>query len=205
MKFTLASCVAALAAIVAAKPQFTNSNFDVVYGQPFELKWSGASGPVTIELKSGTPPKGLKTLKTLGSGLTGTSLTVVLNDIPTGQYAFTVRDGEGEDNTNYSEAFPIVGTSASVSSSSVSSTTSRPVTSSASFTSTTATSSSNSSSAFSAPTSSSTGTSTTSSRATSATPTTSASNIPNSNSSGTKVQSSLALVLLGAVAYAFLN
>lgn len=45
--------VAALAAIAEAKVAFTNSAYVVEAGQPFELKWSGATGPVTITLKTG--------------------------------------------------------------------------------------------------------------------------------------------------------
>ena len=205
MKFTFATVVAALATAVAAKPAFTNPNYNVVYGQPFELKWTGASGPVTIELKSGTPPKGLKTVKTLATGVTTTSLTVTLEGIPTGQYAFTVRDGETEEDTNYSSPFSITGTSASVSSTTAASTTTSGSSTSASAASTSSSASSSVSSAVSSAvsSSSSSATSSSSTRATSSTPTPTSS-IPNTNS-GPKVQSSLALVLLGAVAYAFLN
>lgn len=45
--------VAALAAIAEARVAFTNSAFVVEAGKPFELKWAGAEGPVTITLKNG--------------------------------------------------------------------------------------------------------------------------------------------------------
>lgn len=52
------------AAMVAAKASFTNTDFSVEAGKPFKLTWDGASGPVTILLKSG-PSGNLKTVSTL--------------------------------------------------------------------------------------------------------------------------------------------
>src|SRR3569833_3332368 len=43
-----------LASSCAAKPSFTFSNFTVVPGEPFNLTWTGASGPVDINIASGT-------------------------------------------------------------------------------------------------------------------------------------------------------
>lgn len=210
MKFTSAIVAAALATIASAKPKITNTNFDVITGQPFELKWIEAKGPVTIELKAGIPPDGMKTFKVLATGVTGTSFSVTIpKDVPSGQYAFTVADGPTADDTNYSVAFSLVGTgsSSSSSSSAMSSTTSsRSITSSATSSSattmTTSTSSMVNSTATTSSGSTSSRTSATSATSSSTTPT---GTIPNSNSAGNKVQSSLALVMLGAVAYAFLN
>ncbi|KAL8370755.1 hypothetical protein RB595_000891 [Gaeumannomyces hyphopodioides] len=208
MKFA-SVIVAALATIASAKPKFTNSNFDVVTGQPFELKWTDAKGPVTLELKAGTPPNGMKTFSVLATGVSGTSFTVTVpKDVPSGQYAFTVADGPTVDDTNYSAAFSLVGTGSSSTSSSVSSTvssttSSRSTTSSATSSSATTMTTSTSASANSTTTTSSGSMSSKgSSTSSSTTPT---GTIPNSNSAGNKVQSSLALVMLGAVAYAFLN
>jgi hypothetical protein len=62
MKFTLAA-VGLLASSVAAV-QFDNSAYNVQQGQPIVLKWSGASGPVTITLKNG-PNSNLGTVTTI--------------------------------------------------------------------------------------------------------------------------------------------
>jgi hypothetical protein len=43
---------------------FTNTEINPQPGQPFELTWSGASGPVDIVLRAGDP-KDLKTVTTL--------------------------------------------------------------------------------------------------------------------------------------------
>ncbi|KLU87690.1 hypothetical protein MAPG_06684 [Magnaporthiopsis poae ATCC 64411] len=213
MKFT-AVIVAALATVASAKPKFTNSNFDVVAGQSFELKWTDAKGPVTIELKTGTPPNGMKSFSTLATGVSGTSTTVTIpKDVPSGQYAFTVADGPGADDTNWSAAFSLTGTGSSSSSSASAASTSSSSSSSATSSSTsssatTMTTSTTSASAKSNSTTATTSSGSTSTKATTTAATTSAGTtgtIPNSNSSGNKVQSSLALVMLGAVAYAFLN
>lgn len=63
MKFT-AVAVALLAALVEAKPEFTDNAYVVVAGQPFVLTWSGAVGPVTILLKTG-PTDDLQTVTTI--------------------------------------------------------------------------------------------------------------------------------------------
>ncbi|KAL8419682.1 hypothetical protein RB594_002747 [Gaeumannomyces avenae] len=202
--------VAALATLAAAKPKFTNSNFDVVTGKSFELKWTDAKGPVTIDLLTGKAPDGLKPVQIVATGLTGTSLVFdVPKNVPSGDYAFSIRDGEGKEDINYSLPFSLVGTGSSSTSSSVSvsstmsSTSSRSTTSSmTSSSATTMVTSSSSASVNSTATTSSGSSSTRSSSTTSST--SPAPTIPNSNGAG-KVQSSLALVMVGAVAYAFLN
>lgn len=54
MKFLL-STVVAFAAAVLAKPILTNSNFDIVEGEPFTFTWDNAEGEVTLTLKNGDP------------------------------------------------------------------------------------------------------------------------------------------------------
>ncbi|KAL8360159.1 hypothetical protein RB598_008464 [Gaeumannomyces tritici] len=186
---------------------FTNSNFDVVTGRTFELKWADAKGPVTIDLLTGKAPDGLKPVQIVATGLTGTSFVFdVPKNVPSGDYAFSVRDGEGKEDINYSLPFSLVGTGSSSTtsgvSSTMSSTSSRSTTSSMTSSSATTMVTSSSTSVNSTATTSSGSSSTRSSSTTSST--SPAPTIPNSNGAG-KVQSSLALVMVGAVAYAFFN
>jgi len=125
---TSALLLSALAALSQAA-SFTNSEINPVAGEPFELTWSGASGPVSIVLRSGDP-KNLKTVTTLASGLTGGSTTITLDpeELPSGNYAFMIVDSSGE---NYSELFPFQGNAAALPSGTAATTTgsSRPTTS----------------------------------------------------------------------------
>lgn len=63
MKSYTAVILAALAAAANAV-QFTNVAINPEPGKPFELTWSGAEGPVTILLKSGSSDN-LKTIDTI--------------------------------------------------------------------------------------------------------------------------------------------
>ncbi|KAM0478593.1 hypothetical protein ACHAPX_005182 [Trichoderma viride] len=127
MKYSVAA-VSAFAAVALAKPAFTNLSFDVEVGKPFTITFAGCSASTTcdIELQTGTS-KALKDVKTLASGVTGTSATVTLDKIPSGTYNFKITDSNGE--INYSAQFPVQGdvaasASASASASSASSETS---------------------------------------------------------------------------------
>ncbi|KAK7952391.1 uncharacterized protein PG986_008119 [Apiospora aurea] len=92
------------AAMVAAKASFTNTDFDVEAGKPFKLTWDGASGPVTILLKSG-PSGNLKTVSTLTSGANGKEFTFTPDgSLPKDLYAFEIDDGT---EPNYSAQFPL--------------------------------------------------------------------------------------------------
>jgi len=53
MKFIVTS-IAALIALVQAI-EITNSPVNPVAGEPFEITWQNAEGPVTISLKYGNP------------------------------------------------------------------------------------------------------------------------------------------------------
>ncbi|TLS24773.1 hypothetical protein PpBr36_08641 [Pyricularia pennisetigena] len=209
MKFTLSACVAFLAAIAEARVQFTNSNFAVEADKPFELTWSGATGPVTIYLKDG-PSTNLRTVETLASDVSGGKVTVTLkaSQLKSGTYAFGIKDTSGEPE-NYSQQFNIVGTGAASTTASGSSTSS-----SSSAASTTAASSTTSASTLTTsarPTAanttstanSSSSTASRTSAATTAASTTTSS--PPNTGAGSQLQSSLALVFLGAAAYVFLN
>lgn len=73
-------------------------------GQPFKITWAGASGPVTLLLKSG-PSTNLKTVSTIASGQTGNSYTWTPDaSLPTDHYAIEIQDASGP---NYSVQFPI--------------------------------------------------------------------------------------------------
>lgn len=74
MKFLGAVALAALAAIANANLILTNSQYNLVPGQPFTLTWSGASGAVTVTLKTGSNPNDLSTVKTLDCTLLSRSL-----------------------------------------------------------------------------------------------------------------------------------
>lgn len=100
---TFAAGLAALAQAV----EFTNSNFDVVPGEDFEITWSGAEGPVTILLRQG-PSDDLTTLETVTEGADGDSFTWSVPDtFPEGDdYALEIQDGS---ENNYSEQFALSG------------------------------------------------------------------------------------------------
>lgn len=64
-KITLATLVASMAAMAQAVI-LTNSEFNVVAGQPFTIEWSEATGPVTLTLKTG-PSDALTTVTQITS------------------------------------------------------------------------------------------------------------------------------------------
>jgi hypothetical protein len=66
MKFSFAA-VLAFAAAVIAQPKFLNSAYQIEENTPFTVKWSGASGPVTITLMTGTDSNNLKVVSDLTS------------------------------------------------------------------------------------------------------------------------------------------
>ncbi|KAJ9161391.1 hypothetical protein NKR19_g2356 [Coniochaeta hoffmannii] len=197
--------VAALAAVVNAKASFTNSQFVIEAGKPFELKWSGASGPVTINLKNGLNSN-LQTVMTIDQNDTGSSFTwTPPSTLPSGTYAFEIIDSTGE--PNYSIQWNFQGTaSASVSTSSSTLTSGSTTSTSASVTTSTTTTgstSSHSSSTTSNSSSSSTRTSSTSTRAstTSSSPT----STPANTNDGLRAKSPLALVLCAVAALVYFN
>jgi hypothetical protein len=53
MKVSVATTVSALAAVAAAKPAFTNSNFNIKQGQSFTLTYTGCDSGCTIILENG--------------------------------------------------------------------------------------------------------------------------------------------------------
>ncbi|KAI0117331.1 Ser-Thr-rich glycosyl-phosphatidyl-inositol-anchored membrane family-domain-containing protein [Daldinia grandis] len=118
--------LAALPAWVSAVA-LTNSNYNgIEAGKAFEITWSDAVGPVSLNLKDG-PSDNLKTVSEITSGQTGTSYTwTPSSSLPSGTYALEINDGT---DVNYSEQFEISGGSAS--SSSASTTASQTSTSSA--------------------------------------------------------------------------
>ncbi|EHK48093.1 hypothetical protein TRIATDRAFT_170067, partial [Trichoderma atroviride IMI 206040] len=123
MKYSVAA-VSAFAAVALAKPSITNLSFDVEVGKPFTLTFAGCASGCDIELQTGAS-KDLKDVKTLATGVTGTSTTVTLDKIPSGTYNFKITDSTGD--SNYSAQFPVQGdvaASASASASSASSETS---------------------------------------------------------------------------------
>ncbi|KAK4201775.1 putative extracellular matrix protein [Triangularia verruculosa] len=121
MKYSVAT-VFALATAVLAKPKFTNSNYDIVAGEPFTLKWDSAEGNVKIFLYKGKAgdENSFKPVETLAtsSGATGT-FTFTPTSTLNGDYAFVIED-ESEDPRNFSPPFSLEGTAAPTTSASVS-------------------------------------------------------------------------------------
>ncbi|RYP89622.1 hypothetical protein DL770_004269 [Monosporascus sp. CRB-9-2] len=200
MKFTISSII--LAGLATAQLILTNSDYNgIEAGEPFEITWSGAGGPVTLNLMNG-PADDLSTVSEITSGLTGESFTwTPPESLPSGTYAFEISDGS---EINYSPRFRISGGAASGSStvslttttmsasstSSVSSATSATSTSvvtstASSNTTSTVTSESSSSATMSSNSSSITGSVTISSATTTMTTTRTSSRISATTSSGT--------------------
>lgn len=118
MKFFASAALAVLAAVVRADVAFTNSNYNVVAGEPFTLTWSGAAGPVNITLEDGSTSN-LQAVEVIDSDDSNTSFTwTPPASLPSDSYVFAISDGT---TTNYSPQFTFVG-SASASSSVASST-----------------------------------------------------------------------------------
>ncbi|KAL2022756.1 hypothetical protein VTK56DRAFT_4572 [Thermocarpiscus australiensis] len=214
MKFSVASVVA-FAAVVLAKPMFTNSNYDVQEGVPITLQWSNAEGPVTVTLMTGNDPNNLKKVTDLVVDTTEASFTYTPENLPSGTYAFRITDSSGE--ANYSPRFQYSGTGTLTTSASMVSSASRTRTSASSFSSTTESSSSStdSSTVSSTSTTSSESSSitsstfTTSTTTTTLTPTTtrrvSTTTTPANSNNGQRFASPLALVLVTVAALIFFN
>ncbi|KAE8447517.1 hypothetical protein EG329_010647 [Mollisiaceae sp. DMI_Dod_QoI] len=197
---------AALAVANAAQFTMTASQFvSVKTGTAFDLTWSNATGPVTLLLKNG-PANDLKTVETIGSGLTGTSFSwTPESSLVSGTYAFEIDDTSGP---NYSVIFTLAGSASSVSSSASSTGSSSSGSTTASITSGSTTSSSSSSSATPASNSTSTtnSSSKTASKTSSSTGTsTSSTTTASSLSSASGLASPLAFVFLALAAIMTLN
>jgi hypothetical protein len=107
---TSVAVLAAAAGLAMAKPKFLNTNFDVVPGEDFTLKFSGCDSGCTIELLNG-PSDNLKPVRELGSDVKGSEYTFSLSDkFNTDVYAFRITDASGEE--NYSEQFEFEGATA---------------------------------------------------------------------------------------------
>lgn len=119
--FALAATAATLA---LARPQFLNSNFNVVAGEPFTLTFSGCDEGCEIILQNG-PSDNLKDVQTLIPKTTGSSETITLSPkFPDDTYAFKiVAEGEAP---NYSPQFEIEGTTPVTTTSTEAETTSTP-------------------------------------------------------------------------------
>ncbi|KAH6691694.1 Ser-Thr-rich glycosyl-phosphatidyl-inositol-anchored membrane family-domain-containing protein [Plectosphaerella plurivora] len=109
MKFSVAAVVA-FAAAVYAKIEIGNTVVNPSAGSSFELTWSQAEGPVTIELVYGASTD-LKKDQVLASGLdpeSGSYTWEVPEDlVARGDYAFYITDGSTE---NWSLQFALTGT-----------------------------------------------------------------------------------------------
>lgn len=107
---TSAVVLAASATLAMAQPKFLNTNFDVVPGEPFTLKFSGCDSGCKIVLLNGDS-KNLKEVQTLVEDVKGSEETITLSDKFTKDvYAFRIVDADGEQ--NYSEQFSFDGAEA---------------------------------------------------------------------------------------------
>ncbi|KAK4198342.1 Ser-Thr-rich glycosyl-phosphatidyl-inositol-anchored membrane family-domain-containing protein [Triangularia verruculosa] len=87
--------------------KLTNSDWDVVAGEAFTIKWTAAEGPVSIRLKSG-PSNNLQSVQEIASSHPGESFTwTVPTTLDDTQYAIEVEDDSG--NINYSGQFSVSG------------------------------------------------------------------------------------------------
>ena len=78
-----------------------------IEGQPIQISYSQAEGPVTITLKNG-PVGDLQTVDVIGDGPAGEgSITWTPEGLPSGTYALEIQDGSG---INYSNSFSYQGT-----------------------------------------------------------------------------------------------
>jgi hypothetical protein len=110
MKTSVAVLAAAAGLVMAEQPKFLNTEFNLVAGEDFTLKFSGCESGCTIELLNG-PSKNLKPVRELGSDIKGSEFTFSLSDkFNTDVYAFRIT-APGED-PNYSEQFTFDGASA---------------------------------------------------------------------------------------------
>lgn len=108
MKYSAA--VLSLAAVAAARPAFTNLQFDVTEGEPFTLEFTGCEGGCTISLKNGERGD-LKDVQQLTGAAEGGSFTFTLDSVPSDTYTFEIVNNEtGED--NYSQQFQYEGEAA---------------------------------------------------------------------------------------------
>ncbi|PHH54612.1 hypothetical protein CFIMG_003240RA [Ceratocystis fimbriata CBS 114723] len=223
---TVISYAAALASSVTAV-QFTNSAVQPTAGEPFTLTWTDATGPVNIYVVTGPNQNALEEVNTVGTGLTGGSTTFTLNaaDFASGTYAFKIVDGSED---NFSSAFALVGTgSASSSSASTSPVSTTPAASSTEASSTTGsettTTDAETTTTTDATTTDASSTTLATSTTTTASGTVSSSGAARSSGSATRsstsastvptdvpgaastLSSSMALMVLSAVAMVFLN
>ncbi|KAJ3512770.1 hypothetical protein NM208_g15278 [Fusarium decemcellulare] len=107
MKYTFAT-VAAFAAVALAEPAFLNTNWDLVQGQPFTIKFSGCESGCTIVLQNGESDD-LKDYKTLTASAEGGSFTFTPSGLPSDDYNFKITDNDSGE-INYSSQFPYKGT-----------------------------------------------------------------------------------------------
>jgi cobalamin biosynthesis Mg chelatase CobN len=142
------SAVLAALAATASAVKFTNPAVEPEPGKPFELTWSEAQGPVTINLKGGESGN-LQTIETLASDVNGESTEVTLDPskIPSGEYAFEIIDSSDSGNPNYTVQFDFEGDAEASASESATASESTSASSASASESTTASSSSASSTA----------------------------------------------------------
>ncbi|KAK9438993.1 extracellular matrix protein precursor [Metarhizium brunneum] len=120
MKYALVISALAALATAAEKPKFLNSNFQIIEGQSFDLKFDGCEGGCTITLQDG-PNTNLKDYKVISTSATGGSLAWVPEGVVSGTYAFKITNNANKE-YNYSQQFSFLGTGATVSASAASTT-----------------------------------------------------------------------------------
>ncbi|KAK0618271.1 hypothetical protein B0T17DRAFT_331756 [Bombardia bombarda] len=205
MQLTIATLVAAFAAVGLAKPVLTNSAYDIKEDVPFNITWGNAVGLVTVTLVNG-PSGNLKPFAQIVNVPAGTTSFVwTPSDIPSDTYAIEISDQSGSDNLNYSPQFQYF--SSTVESSSSSSSASSTSTSSASSTTpSSSASTTDSSTTITSSASTSSGSSSTTSAHSSTTTTARPTTTPSTNTNeGQRFNSPLALLLVTVAAVVFFN
>lgn len=90
----------------AGRPSFLNTAFDVVSGQPFELKYNNCDAGCTISLVTGESAN-LQPVEVLTSDATGDSVSVTVSGVPSSSYAFKITSN-ANGLSNYSDMFSYV-------------------------------------------------------------------------------------------------
>ncbi|KAH7163060.1 hypothetical protein B0J13DRAFT_615663 [Dactylonectria estremocensis] len=106
MKYSVAYIATLASAVSAAK--FLNSNWDVVIGTPFEIKFDGCADGCTIVLQNGISTD-LSDVETLTAEAKDGSFTWTPSKLPTDEYNFKISENSDPTEVNYSSQFVIEG------------------------------------------------------------------------------------------------
>ena len=80
---------ATLMPLLTSAIQLTSQLNSITSGQQLTLTWSGDNTPVNIELDNGNPGSG-SFVSNLGQSVSGTSSTITIPNVPSGQYTVKI-------------------------------------------------------------------------------------------------------------------